>query len=132
MDKTLAIFDFDYLYGTCVSATPACAASVSHAHKWTIGGNSFKMDCRFFCTRQEAIDIIERRIIPSDADAVFAMLCGEVTLAAIIGMSVFYDQAMISDNSLIAGLSLIVFYTYSKVKYNKTYRNAICQASRFY
>lgn len=101
MNRTLAIFDFDYAHGISVGTASACAASVDYVHNWQNSGNSLLLDCRCFCNLQEAIDIIERRVIPSDSDAEFATFCGEVFFAIIIDAIVYsYNNVLISGNSL--------------------------------
>lgn len=110
MKKLLATCDFDCLCGLSINTTSVYAASVGRKHSGTAYSNSFRMDSRIFCIRQKAIDLIERRVIPADSDTVCAAICGAIWCAVLAGATVFYFRygAMISDNSLIAGLSLIL------------------------
>lgn len=110
MDTTFVVFDFDYLHGKSASIMSTCATSVGHIHNWLSSGNSLMMDCRCFCNVQEAIDIIERRVIPSDSYEVLTQFCGAAIFSAITGITVcLHYPASISDNSLFTELSLIVF-----------------------
>lgn len=108
MNKALVIT----LSGTQVSSSFACVTSVVDIHQWLYNGNSLMMDCCCFCILQEAIDIIERRIIPSDSNADFSCICFVVLPAAIVDVMLYrynYRQMLFSGNSLYAELSLIVF-----------------------
>lgn len=110
MYSTLVRFDFDYLHGTSVCTSSTCMASVAYIHSSQNSSNVIPMDCYCFCNLQEAIDLIERRVIPADSDADFTTFCGGTFFAAIIGAIVCtYNNVLISDNSLFAGLSLIAF-----------------------
>lgn len=109
MYGTFVIFDFDYLHGTSMVTSSTCITSVAYIHNWKNNSNFILIDCRCFCNLQEAIDIIERRVIPSDSDADFTTSCGEMSFSSIIGVVVYtYNKVLISDNSLFAELSLIV------------------------
>lgn len=109
MYGTFVIFDFDYLHGTSMGLSLTCITSVFYIHNWQDVGNFILIDCRYFCNLQEAIDIIERRVIPSDTDADFTTFCGETSFFFIIGVVVYaYNKVLISSNSLLAELSLIV------------------------
>lgn len=110
MNKTLVAFSFDYLHGTSAGAASACATSAVCLYGRQGSGNSLVMDCRCFCNLQEAIDIIERRVIPTDSDADFATPRGAVACAAAAGAAVcFCVYDIFGGNSLFAELSPIVF-----------------------
>lgn len=112
MNRTLVIFDFDYLHGASISTSSTCATSFVHIYNWLNSGNSLLMDCRCFCNIQEAIDIIERRVIPSDSEAGSATFCGETFFAIIIGIIAYlHNQALISDISSKRGIVANCFYT---------------------
>lgn len=109
MKKAVITFDFDYLYASTCRASVICVSSFSSGRVISLynrcSDNTFVMDCRFFCDRQEAIDIIERRVIPSDSEADFLMPCGEIAPAAIICKTICLpEQAYVSDNSLHTGI----------------------------
>lgn len=114
MKETLATPCFDDRRGAAAATAPVVMAGVCPAHDWTRGSNSVKMDCCCFCIRQEAIDLIERRVIPADADAAGVTECGAVSPAAVIGMtgSVFGGEQPPCQRQfpLVAELSLIHFF----------------------
>lgn len=113
MKETLATPCFDDRRGVAAATAPVMMAGVCPAHDWTRGSNSVKMDCCCFCIRQKAIDLIERRVIPADADAAGVTECGVVSPAAVIGMtgSVFFEnKPLVSDNSPRGGVVADSFF----------------------